>query len=275
MCLLGTRWRPSSTPEGSPFDSIRQVDDQGEFWSARDLMPLLGYEQWRRFDDALTRAGSAAYNAGHHPDQHFCQLRQKGIGRPQTDCRLTRYACYLVAMNGDPRKPEIAAAQTYFQGGKLMTFTPRARKADREAILVHEETKNHKPETPQEAWWRKNPNHFRTWTTRTGCVIAFGGMKVFYGRCPGTEGDTCNALVTTRRRMKPSGIREGRWPVYCGPCGRLRRELDRASRERDKKRSQRERQREWLEKTVNAGRRSRGEEPLTWAQWQRIVNDDS
>src|SRR5690606_18983801 len=106
--------RPASTPEGSPFDSIRQVDDQGEFWSARDLMPLLGYEQWRRFDDALTRAGSAAYNAGHHPDQHFCQLRQKGIGRPQTDYRLTRYACYLVAMNGDPRKPEIAAAQTYF-----------------------------------------------------------------------------------------------------------------------------------------------------------------
>ena len=106
--------RPASTPEASPFDSIRQVDDQGEFWSARDLMPLLGYEQWRRFDDALTRAGSAAYNAGHHPDQHFCQLRQKGIGRPQTDYRLTRYACYLVAMNGDPRKPEIAAAQTYF-----------------------------------------------------------------------------------------------------------------------------------------------------------------
>ena len=106
--------RPASTPEGSPFDGIRQVDDRGEFWSARQLMPLLGYDKWERFDDALTRAGSAAYNAGHHPDQHFSRLREKGVGRPRADYRLTRYACYLVAMNGDPRKPEIAAAQTYF-----------------------------------------------------------------------------------------------------------------------------------------------------------------
>src|SRR5690606_37275435 len=76
--------------------------------------PLLGSDKWERLDDALTRAGSAAYNAGHHPDQHFSRLREKGVGRPRADYRLTRYACYLDAMNGDPRKPEIAAAQTCF-----------------------------------------------------------------------------------------------------------------------------------------------------------------
>lgn len=103
------------TPTGSPFDAIRRLDERGEYWLARELMPLLGYEQWRRFEDAIERAAVAARNAGHDPYDAFCRLRQEGTGgRPRDDFRLTRYAAYLVAMNGDPRKPEIAAAQTYF-----------------------------------------------------------------------------------------------------------------------------------------------------------------
>lgn len=102
--------------EASPFDAIRHHGDgSGEWWSARDLMPLLGYDQWRRFDDAVERAQVACRNSGHDPDEAFCRLRQEVTGgRPGTDYRLSRYAAYLVAMNGDPRKPEIAAAQTYF-----------------------------------------------------------------------------------------------------------------------------------------------------------------
>lgn len=100
---------------GSPFDSIRRIDRTGEYWTGRELMPLLGYEQWRRFEDSIERAIAAASNAGHNTDRAFCRLRQEATGgRPAYDYRLTRYAAYLVAMNGDPRKPEIAAAQTYF-----------------------------------------------------------------------------------------------------------------------------------------------------------------
>jgi DNA-damage-inducible protein D len=105
---------------GSPFDTIRQyTPDGGEFWSARDLMPLLGYERWERFEDSIDRAVAAALNSGIVVADHFrsaAKVIKGGRWGEQTvgDFRLTRYACYLVAMNGDPRKPEIAAAQTYF-----------------------------------------------------------------------------------------------------------------------------------------------------------------
>lgn len=104
---------------GSPFDRIRQVRPNGsEFWSARDLQPLLGYEKWERFDEAIQRAMVACQNSGQAPADHFPGSGKERIvgqkGPRLDDYHLTRYACYLVAMNGDPRKAEIAAAQTYF-----------------------------------------------------------------------------------------------------------------------------------------------------------------
>lgn len=107
---------PALIPAASPFDSIRQVDDQGEYWTGRGLMPLLGYTKWERFEDAISRAASAARNSGHDPELAISRLREvvpQG-GPSRVDYRLTRYAAYLVAMNGDPRKAQIAAAQTYF-----------------------------------------------------------------------------------------------------------------------------------------------------------------
>lgn len=99
----------------SPFDSIRQIDAGGiEFWSARDLMPLLGYDRWENLSSAIERAMLTASNQGQPIENLFRDVTKKGAGRPQQDYALTRYAAYLVAMNGDPRKPEVATAQGYF-----------------------------------------------------------------------------------------------------------------------------------------------------------------
>ena len=117
----------------SPFDSIRQVAEDGtERWSVRQLMPLLGYEQWRRFADSIDRAKMAAANQGMNVEETFCRLRQEvEMGRPREDYKLSRYAAYLIAMNGDPRKPEVAAAQSY--------FAVRTREAEVASVLSDEQ----------------------------------------------------------------------------------------------------------------------------------------
>ncbi|MGP9031533.1 phage antirepressor KilAC domain-containing protein [Glutamicibacter mysorens] len=100
----------------SPFEQIKLTTEAGtEYWSARDLMPLLGYETWRRFEESITRAKFTAANQNQPIESLFVGAVKKSEGgRPAEDIHLVRYACYLVAMNGDPRKPEVAAAQSYF-----------------------------------------------------------------------------------------------------------------------------------------------------------------
>ena len=100
----------------SPFDKIRRVDDDGiEYWSGRELMPPLGYgADWRNFSASVDRARVTAANTGQDVETLFVGVTEKTGGRPREDVRLSRYAAYLVAMNCDPRKPEVAAAQAYF-----------------------------------------------------------------------------------------------------------------------------------------------------------------
>lgn len=108
----------SSAGSPSPFDALRKTDKAGEFWSGRDLMAPLGYEKWERFADAIERAATSAAHAG----QGFAVTRLRepvatSGNAPDTfrwNYRLTRFGAYLTAMNGDVRKLEIAAAQTYF-----------------------------------------------------------------------------------------------------------------------------------------------------------------
>lgn len=93
--------------------------DNIEFWYARELMPLLGYERWENFDKAVNRAMESCKSSGMEVSDHFREVTKlitagKGAQRPVKDYMLTRYACYLIAQNGDPQKEEIAFAQSYF-----------------------------------------------------------------------------------------------------------------------------------------------------------------
>ncbi|MFA6187286.1 MAG: DNA damage-inducible protein D [Phycisphaerae bacterium] len=100
--------------------SIYKDNETGlEFWLARELQDLLGYAQWRSFEAVIEKAKAACKNSGHNPQDHFAQTRKMvDIGsdakRQIDDIALTRYACYLIAQNGDPSKDQIAFAQTYF-----------------------------------------------------------------------------------------------------------------------------------------------------------------
>ena len=90
-----------------------------ECWSARELCKLLGYSLWQNFNNVIDKAKASCENVGHNVDDHFIGVNKmvalgSGAERQIDDVLLTRYACYLVAQNGDPRKPQIAFAQTYF-----------------------------------------------------------------------------------------------------------------------------------------------------------------
>ncbi len=97
----------------------QQAEDGVEFWLARDLQHLLGYAEWRNFQAVLSKARTACEVSGHAVSDHFVDVNKmvdlgSGSRREVDDLMLTRYACYLVAQNGDPKKDEIAFAQTYF-----------------------------------------------------------------------------------------------------------------------------------------------------------------
>ena len=102
------------------FDEIvHQTDDGLEFWFARELQGILGYSQWRRFNETIERAKISCENSGAIVTDHFADVGKtidmpKGAKKTVPDYMLTRYACYLIAQNGDPRKDEIAFAQSYF-----------------------------------------------------------------------------------------------------------------------------------------------------------------
>lgn len=102
------------------FEDLKKTNEHGaEYWSARALQPLLGYAQWRRFENAIGRSITSCKQSGNDPEYHFAGSGKmiglgKGGERDVTDYHLSRFACYLIAQNGDPKKPEIAKAQQYF-----------------------------------------------------------------------------------------------------------------------------------------------------------------
>jgi DNA-damage-inducible protein D len=102
------------------FDEDRpNFEDYGgengiRFWYARDFMALLGYDSYKTFTNAINRAVAACTALGIPVIENFVQCKRPIDGKDQVDMKLSRFACYLVAMNGDPKKPQVAAAQAYF-----------------------------------------------------------------------------------------------------------------------------------------------------------------
>ena len=102
------------------FDSIKHIDEFGhEYWYARELMVVLEYSKWENFNKVIQKAIEACHNSNNNVNQHFPDVRKtlkmpNNAEKEMIDYKLSRYACYLIAQNGDPRKEAIALAQTYF-----------------------------------------------------------------------------------------------------------------------------------------------------------------
>lgn len=120
--IIDPTQRPhTEAPHVSPFEQIRrQSEDGGEYWSARDLATILGYDtNFRNFKHAIEKAQLACVNSGRAVDDHFASARKmvtigSGARRSIEDYHLSRYACYLTVQNADPAKPNVSLGQTYF-----------------------------------------------------------------------------------------------------------------------------------------------------------------
>jgi DNA-damage-inducible protein D len=136
------------------FENVAQIDDDGvEFWEARDLQELLGYQRWDTFLEVIEKAKIACVTSGQLLENHFSDVRKmvsigSGAEREIANIRLTRYACYLTAQNGDARKKPIAFAQTYFaiqtrrqEVDDEDQYTPLSE--DQKRVLLRDEIKEH------------------------------------------------------------------------------------------------------------------------------------
>lgn len=170
------------TAPQSPFDRIMLLDHNGqERWSARDLQQLMGYEQWRQFDDVVRRAKQTVNASGLDERDHFAGSRKVISGgrwgrQEVDDYRLTRFGAYHVALAGDGRKPEVAAAKTYF-----------AVKT-REAELAQQPT---------------------TDVTSPEGILALAEKYV----------EAARELVTTKKELAVAAPKAGKWDAFCNADG--------------------------------------------------------
>ena len=170
----------------SPFDDIMHVEDDGttriEWWSGRELGEALDYPYWRHFEPVITRAKENCRNAGNDPADHFADARKiVGIGskavRATSDVQMTRYGCYLVALNADPSKPQVAAAKRYFavmtrkaELGADIEVARRAAPTSRESPAIARPWSVRFSETMQPHMLYVNVHHPRCFTVVTASI---------------------------------------------------------------------------------------------------------
>lgn len=134
------------------FESIKHINENGqEFWYARELQTALDYSQWRRFHGAIERAKIACENSGNSVEEHFAEVGKtiempKNAQKEILDFELSRYACYLIVMNGDARKEVIALGQTYFAvktRQKELIENYESLDEDQKRLAIRNEMKRH------------------------------------------------------------------------------------------------------------------------------------
>jgi DNA-damage-inducible protein D len=142
----------------SPFERIMRVAEDGsQYWSSRDLATTLGYDSYRNFEKAVIRAKDACENSGHAVPDHFHNATEavalgKGATRQVDVVYLSRYACYLVIQNADPRKPMVALGQTYFTVQTRRQELADAELEDSLRVKLREEIKLHNKQLAKSAY---------------------------------------------------------------------------------------------------------------------------
>ncbi|MDP8238552.1 MAG: DNA damage-inducible protein D [Candidatus Hatepunaea meridiana] len=132
---------------GKSFEDLKMTNENGiEYWSARDLMPHLDYKEWRNFSGVIEKAKTSCERSGNLIQHHFVDVNKmvligSGNQREQVDFQLSRFACYLIAQNGDPKKPRIAEAQKYFVIQTRRSELSDELEADLERLETRQQTR--------------------------------------------------------------------------------------------------------------------------------------
>lgn len=133
----------------SPFERIKRTNETGmEFWSSRDFAGILDYGDYRNFEGVIEKAKLSCFNSGHRIEDHFVDVTEmieigKGGKRPVKVALLSRYACYLVIQNADPKKEIVAHGQTYFAIQTRRQELADEGIEDERRILLREEMRSH------------------------------------------------------------------------------------------------------------------------------------
>jgi len=133
----------------SPFERIKRTNAAGgEYWSSRDFAQILGYSDYRNFEQVIKKAKAACFNSGHRIEDHFVDITEmieigKGGQRPVHSVYMSRYACYLIIQNADPSKEIVALGQTYFAVQTRRQEISGQELEDNRRLLLRQEMKTH------------------------------------------------------------------------------------------------------------------------------------
>ena len=193
------------------FDEILQMTEDGiEFWYARDLQKVLGYSKWQNFENVIEKAKIAFVNAGNVEINHFTDVSKMVTGGvadiPLKDVMLTRYACYLIAQNGDPRKDEIAFAQSYFAVQTRKAEIIEQRIVELNRLQLREQLKTSEKKLSQNIFERGVDEKGFGRIRSKGDAALFGGittqgMKNKYGIKSGPLADKLPAVTLAAKNL--------------------------------------------------------------------------